>query len=382
MITGSVQTKGRKYYAVLRIPDREGKKRQKWIHLNLPEKSSKGLAKQKLAELLADYNRGHMVYSSEIDFAKYLEQWLEESKLHLAHSTWETYESDLRCHILPYFREHPCKLSQLAKPAIQQYCKAKPDDGKVRGKGGLAPKTIRNHHGIISKALQDAVDTKIILYNPATAVTLPKIPQRIYETYTKEQAKAFITAAYDTDLYIPVLLALCCGLRRSEIIGLQWNSINFENNSMIIRDTVVRATTIVQKRGTKSDSGYRTLSLPDTVAEALKLHKVKQDKNKAFLGSGYVDKDLVCAKTNGDLLIPGTLTSRIKRLMEKEGLPVINPHGMRHSNATLLQEWGLDIADLSSWLGHKKISTTQIYLHMGFKGKEKTANLCQANLFT
>ena len=81
---------------------------------------------------------------------------------------------------MPYFREHPCKLSKLAKAALQKYCNEKSESGSLRGKGGLAPKTVRNHHGIISKALQDAVNEGVIARNPATVVKLPKVPQRFW----------------------------------------------------------------------------------------------------------------------------------------------------------------------------------------------------------
>ena len=380
MITGSVQTKGRKYYAVLRIPDREGKVRQKWIALNLPERGNKGEAKQRLAELLADYNRGHVVYSPEIGFAEYLTQWLKDIKPQLALSTWETYEVDLRRHIVPYFREHPCKLSRLTTAALQRYCNEKSESGKVHGKGGLAPKTIKNHHGIIHKALQDAMDHNILFRNPATKLNLPKKAQRTIEAYTREQANTLIAAARDTDLYIPVLLALHGGLRRGEILGLQWGSVNFENGTIIVQDTVTRQSTLVIRRGTKSESGYRTLKLTDAVMDVLRQCKERQGEAKAFLGSGYIDNDLVYARANGEHMNPGTFTKRMQVLMEKAGLPVINPHGLRHTNATLLQDFGADLADLSRWMGHSEISTTEIYLHLNYRSTEKMAALCAAHL--
>ena len=380
-MTGSLQQSHGKYYAVLNIRDRDGKPRQKWINTGIPAvKGNKTDAKNKLHEILVEYGKSNIIYSPEINFADYLERWLEEIKPSIELSTWETYEVELRRHIVPYFREHPCKLSKLATPALQNYCKVKLESGNLRGKGGLAPKTIKNHHGIISKALRDAMDQGVISRNPAAAVKLPKVPQRILATYSEDEANTLTTAAIGTDLYVPILLALRCGLRRGEILGLQWKSVDLKNGTIVIQDTMTKTQTVIVREGTKTESSYRKLKLPDIVTEALREQRAEQENNKAFLGSGYVDGGLVCAQASGKPMSFG-FTKRVERLIVKAGLRVITFHDLRHTNATLLQDWGADIADISKWLGHSEISTTaNIYLHLDYRSTEKLAALSNARL--
>jgi integrase len=159
----------------------------------------------------------------------------------------------------------------------------------------LAPKTIKNHHGIISKALQDAVNEGVIARNPATAVKLPKIPQRILATYSEDEANALTSAAKDSDLYVPILLALRCGLRRGEILGLQWKSVDLKNGTIVIQDTMTKTQTVIVREGTKTVSSYRKLLLPDVVIKALRAHMAEQEEHKAFLGTGHRQRLSVCA---------------------------------------------------------------------------------------
>jgi len=382
-LTGSLQASHGKFYAVLNIRDKDGKPRQKWVNTDIPAiKGNKTEAMRRLHEILVEYGKANIIYSPEIGFADYLERWLEEIKPNIQLSTWETYEVELRRHIVPYFREHPCKLSKLAKPALQKYCNEKSESGNLRGKGGLAPKTIKNHHGIISKALQDAVNEGVIARNPAIAVKLPKIPQRILATYSEDEANALTAAAKGSDLYVPILLALRCGLRRGEILGLQWKSVDLKNGTIVIQDTMTKTQTVIVREGTKTESSYRKLLMPDVVTEALRAHKAEQEEHKAFLGTGYEDNGLVCAQANGNPVSFG-FTKRVERLIVRTGLRVITFHDLRHTNATLLQDWGADIADISKWLGHSEISTTaNIYLHLDYRSTEKLAALSNERLQT
>ena len=163
-------------------------------------------------------------------------------------------------------------------------------------------------------------------------------------------------------------------------MALRWKSVDLKNGTIVVEASMTKTKTVILRDGTKTDSGYRKLKVPDIVAEALREQKAGQKKNKAFLGSGYVDGGFVCARTSGEPMSFG-FTKRIETLIKKTGLRVITLHDFRHSNATLLQDWGADIADISKWLGHSEISTTaNIYLHLDYRSTEKLAALTNAKL--
>ena len=206
------------------------------------------------------------------------------------------------------------------------------------------------------------------------------MPQRILTTYNEDEANTLTAAAKGTDLYVPIILALRCGLRRGEILGLQWKSVDLKNGTIVIQDTMTKTQTVIVREGTKTDGSYRKLLMPDIVTEALREHKAEQEERKTFFGSGYVDGGFVCAQANGRPMSFG-FTKRVERLIKQIGLRVLTLHDLRHTNATLLQDWGADIADISKWLGHSEISTTaNIYLHLDYRSTEKVAALSNAKL--
>ena len=216
---------------------------------------------------------------------------------------------------------------------------------------------------------------ELIIHNPADLVKLPKKQKFIGEFYTLSQANELIEASKDTEFHTAVVLSLYTGCRRSEVLGFKWSSINWESRTITVKDTVVRAKTVIYRRGTKTDSSYRTLQLTESVIDILRKEKALQKEYEKLFGSEYIKNDYIIKRANGELYIPNTFTSCIQRCMKKANLPVIRFHDLRHTTASLLLSLGLSLKEVQKWLGHSDISTTaNIYTHIMAKTKIESAN--------
>ena len=195
-----------------------------------------------------------------------------------------------------------------------------------------------------------------------------------------ELAKLF-EAAKGTKLELAVILGAFYGLRRSEIVGLRWDAIDFERNLLTIKYTVTEAVVdgkyeVVEKARTKTKSSRRTLPLVLPFASLLQEMRKEQEKNRGACGKAYCTKylDFVYVNELGERIKPGYISSRFPVLLEENGLRRIRFHDLRHSCASLLYANGVSLKDIQEWLGHSNISTTaNIYTHLDFNSKLASA---------
>lgn len=172
------------------------------------------------------------------------------------------------------------------------------------------------------------------------------------------------------------------GLRRSELCGMKWSSIDFENNKLTLNSSIVQAslnskTVIVKKDVMKNAASKRTMPLIPEIKEALLKLKAEQDKNKAYFSKYYNQEylDYVWVDEIGMIVNPNTLTNHFQKFLEQHGLPKIRFHELRHSCASLLLACGVSMKEIQEWLGHSAISTTaDIYSHLNYSSKLNVAN--------
>ena len=175
-------------------------------------------------------------------------------------------------------------------------------------------------------------------------------------------------------MYIAVVLTVFCGLRRSELLGLKWQSINFKQQTVTIKDTVVRMKTVIEKERTKNKISHRALPLSDDIMVALKAERAKQEDDKKLFGNEYYNSNYVCRRADGTTYLPNTFTKLIQRVMEKAELPVIRLHDLRHTTASILLNLGFNLKEIQEWLGHSDIATTaNIYAHLDASSKQNIA---------
>lgn len=205
---------------------------------------------------------------------------------------------------------------------------------------------------------------KLIRSNPCELVRLPKLERREYEWYNASEINTLLETIKDEPLHPLIQTTVMYGLRRSEVLGLQWQSIDFDTNTILIRHTVSMSTKVVEKDKTKNKSSYRSFPLFSEIRELLLQLKEEEQKNREFFGDTYVENDYIFKWANGAMYDPSYISHKFGDLLRKYNLPHIRFHDLRHTNATLMIYNGTNIKTVSARLGHADVSTTgDIYAH-------------------
>lgn len=169
-----------------------------------------------------------------------------------------------------------------------------------------------------------------------------------------------------------VVLGLYYGLRKSEVLGLRWQDIDFEAGTLSVRNTVTRMRTRIEHEQTKSLASKRTLFLiPSTITYLQQVRKDQLERQR-LLGSAYTITDHICVWPDGRPLSPDYVSQHFRLFLEKHNLPSIRFHDLRHTAGSLLLRKGLNVKQVQEFLGHEKSSTTlDIYLHIDKQNKRR-----------
>lgn len=373
MVSGHLSEKKGHYYAVITYKDGLGNRKTKWIATGLPVKGNKKRAEAFLNEQKLKYEE---IDSSpeEILFADYMEEWLEIVKTSIATVTYSSYSMMVKKTIAPYFRRRKIKLVDLTAKDIQNFYLAELKR--------VSANTVIHYHANIHKALKYAVKLDLIPTNPADKIERPRKGSFKGSFYDTEEMKLLLEAVKGTKFEIPVMLAAFYGLRRSEVLGLKWDAVDFDKNTITIKHTVTTCELdgkriLVKEDRTKNKASMRTLPLVDFVKEKLLSLKAAQEENRMLCGRSYI-KDFmgyICINEIGDLIKPGYLSVEFPKLLEKKGLRRIRFHDLRHSCASLLIANGVPMKQIQEWLGHSDFSTTaNIYAHLDYSSKLSSAD--------
>ncbi len=372
-MTGSLQIKNDKYYLVLNLTQ-QGKRRQRWISTGLSVKGNKRRAAQLLQETLQQYQQQSGILPSSIRFSDYIRHWLEQVRRRVDEVTYQGYETLAKSHILPYFDQSGLLLQQIARADLQAYLDEKASHGRKDGKGGLSPRSIRLHKNILHQTLNEAVKNGLITSNPCQLLDLPSVPRYEAGFYTCEQLKALLQAAKGDPLYPLIQIAILYGLRRSELLGLKWDSIDFVQKALTVRHTVSKVTKAVAKDKTKTASSYRSFPLTEEAALIFRQLKAEENRNRRLMGAAYQENDYLFKWPDGRPFPPDYVSHHFSRLLKNHDLPHIRFHELRHSCASLLLNSGFTLKDVQEWMGHSDISVTgNIYGHLDIARKQTLA---------
>jgi len=317
----------------------------------------KSEAREALKKFEADKTKGILVIPKDTTLKEWLEYWINDIiKPNCEQATIYFYQLIIDNHIVPALGSFP--IQQLKPKQIQQYYTMLINDKK------LSSNTVRKHHDLLNTALKLAVRQDVLLRNPIDKVDSPKITRKEVSCYNPEQLTKLYELVKGDRLEIVVKLAGYLGLRREEICGLKWESIDFDKRIIRINSARTSVGTQIIEKSTKNESSKRTLYIQDELLEILNQEKEKQEENKALLGKEYIDSGFVVVQNNGLPYRPNRISEIFTKFILDNDMPKITLHGLRHTFASIAN---------GKALGHSTTATTtKIYMHMFDKTNEDT----------
>lgn len=374
-MTGSLQIKNGKYYAVLNLYTPEGKRKPTWICTGLETKGNKRKAEAFLRKKLQEYEKKLPAVRGEKLFSEAVKDWLKEAKLHVDEVTLQGYTALAETHIIPCFESRGTRLCDVTWQLLQTYIDEKYQNGRLDGKGGLSARSLQLHKNILNQTLKTAVRDKRIPSNPCEFVSLPTAGRFESGFYTEAQIRQLLEAAKDEPIFPALKITVAYGLRRSELLGLKWDSVDFDKKRLTIKHTVAKVSKVVQKDKTKNRSSYRHFPLPSAIETLLLDLKAQEEENRRLFGAEYQENDYILKWPDGRPFAPDYISQRFSKILKKNNLPHIRFHDLRHSCASNLLNMGYALKDVQEWLGHSDIKmTANVYGHLDIARKQKIAD--------
>lgn len=399
-MTGSLQVKNGKYYAVIRFKDSSNKQKQRWISTGYEVKNNKRKAEQKLKDIISELeNQGNKELPNEADDAclqadscvvvpaeeadnpsgtllwEYVERWMRviRQRDRLEENTYQGYESICNKHIIPYFKPRKTLIEDITPDLLQEFIDYERANGNSKkGKTELSRTSLKRIKIVLGLVFKEARRDGLLTTNPTEFLVLPKSVKRDVTYYNEKQLKTLFDSIRDEDIFPIIYVTVLYGLRRSEVLGLKWDSVDFENKTVTIKHTVVRFSDVIEKDRTKTASSYRTYPLPEEIERIFLQQKEKEKLGRKKYGELYEENDYIFKWDYGRMYNPDFITRKFSKLLKANGLPHIRFHDLRHSCASLLISKGFTLKDIQEWLGHADIETTaNIYAHLDQERKNK-----------
>lgn len=361
------------YYCLLKWKE-NGAWKSRELSTGIPiDGNNKRRAQRRCEELRAEYEeryeRCEISQSKDVLFADYMKQWLEGQRHILKASTYYGYSNIINKHINPYFTQLKVRIIDLTPMHIQNYYNNLLDNG-------ISANTVKRHHANIRKALQNALELNLIPYNPADRTHLPP-PKKFRPTIYDETLLAeLIRVSKGTTLESVIMMCIQYGLRRGEVCGLRWDDVDMKNKILHISHTRTTAKGEVFQDTAKTQSSQRDFPISDKMYNYLQNLYAYQQRNKKEYGAAYCDGNFVCCWDDGQPLKVSYVSHAFSNLLNKNNLPHIRLHDLRHSTATSLLKHGIDLKIIQEYLGHSAIATTaNTYLHPDLELKRGAVNI-------
>ena len=324
----------------------------------------------KLRQNIDIYQGVDLTEECKMTLSEWLDRWLEQISSVLRPGTLEHYRSDLEHHVKPYLGQK--RLTQITADDLRKLYDILKLQGRIHPRAGqsrgLSATTVHGIHTTLHHALKSAADQRLLPYNPADHVTPPKVAHKTMTILNDEQMDIFLSAVKQDPIWHDFFYTeLTTGLRLGEICGLMWSDFDESKGTLRIRRTLHK-----EKGGRlvagdpKTCAGTRTIVLPSSTAELLRLRK------KASYSPWIFHNPLQPEAP----MNPSTAYHQLKKILAESGLPDIRFHDLRHTFATHALANGVDTKTLSGILGHTKASfTVDTYTHTTSDMHRKAAEI-------
>ena len=375
-MAGSIEKRGKNSYR-LTVSEGFDLNGKPMIHRKTVHGTKKD-AEVELAKFVTEVQNGLVIDGKSLKFSEFTEIWKRDyGSKELAPSTYKRYCRMLETRLLPYFGHF--YINKIKPTDIMKfYDLLEKDTQLVRKKGNngsktkkpLSGKTILEHHRLLRAMLHKAVYWQLIVANPAERVQPPKARKPKRKSYDDEQTKMLLEnlellPSEDTKYKVAIILTVFTGVRLGELMGLEWTDVDFKNGIISInRSSQYLSDMGVFTKVPKTESSIREIAIPEFIIFLLEEYKLWYEEQKSIYGELWTNSDKLFVQADGKPMHPSTISKWFVKYVGQIGLPVINFHGLRHTNASLLVAQNIDIAVISARLGHAQISTTlDFYVH-------------------
>ena len=375
-MAGSIEKRGKNSYR-LTVSEGFDLNGKPMIHRKTVHGTKKDVEVE-LAKFVTEVQNGLIIEGKSLKFSEFTEIWKRDyGSKELAPSTYKRYCRILETRLLPYFGHF--YINKIRPTDIMKfYDLLEKDTQLVRKKGNngsktkkpLSGKTILEHHRLLRAMLHKAVYWQLIVTNPAERVQPPKARKPKRRSYDDEQTKILLENLEllpneDTKYKVAIILTVFTGVRLGELMGLEWQDVDFKNGIISInRSSQYLADMGVFTKVPKTESSIREIAIPEFIISLLEEYNLWYEEQKSIYGELWTNSDRLFVQADGKPMHPSTISKWFVKYVGQIGLPVINFHGLRHTNASLLVAQNIDIAVISARLGHAQISTTlDFYVH-------------------
>lgn len=270
---------------------------------------------------------------------------------------------------------------------LQVFLNSLSEKGKIAGEGGLSYNTVRLIYNVVKNSLAQAVTNRMIVYNPAMGVKLPKRTVKETKFLTVEEEKNFIKECSHFRYGFAAHFCLKMGLRRGELLGLRWQDINFEEKYISVTQAASRQKPSLEEKSSmeigelKTKHSYRIVPIPDNLIPLLQKHQVKQIKEIVKAGPAYEKNDLVFCGNKGKPAEVSRFYRTVQAIGERAGIKGVHPHVLRHTYSTRFSENDVHPKTIQLLMGHSSIKMQEIYTHATIETLNNAVQLIQKKDF-
>lgn len=351
---GHIVKRGKAWSVVLELgKNADGKRKQRWITVQ----GSKRDAEKRLTELLHQHDTGTFIEPDKTPISEYLNKWLQDyARPNISPRGFERYAGIVRQHLIPAIGTIP--LSKLKPEHLQKHY----SDMLA---SGLSPASVAYHHRLLHIALETAVKWGLVPRNVADAVAPPKIHRPVMQIWDEYEVNTFLEAARGSKYYALFYTALFTGMRRSELLALRWQDIDFIYGQInVSRGMHQLKTGDYVFTSPKSAKSRRTIALPPSAFLVLEAYRKAREVEYKMLEETVKDSDLVFS-TLGKPWRPNSITRAWSETVKKVGVKPIRLHDARHTHASLMLKQGIHPKVVQERLGHASIQMTlDTYSHV------------------
>ena len=324
-------------------------------------------AEREAVEIEKRKHEGSYRSPDRITLADYLnDRWLPLKKSQLSRSTFESYRNSVRLHVEP--RIGSIQLRQLQPEDLDTFYAELLVDGKLNGAGGgLAPKTVRNIHGMLRKALADAHRKGTVHRNVADLADPPKVRNggaKDHQVWSADELRSFLAAIENSDWFAPIYLSANTGMRRGELLGLTWRNVELEKARLVIDQQLLSVGYDAEIGAPKTSTSRRTIDLDPRTVTVLRTWRRLQLEQQMSNGTRN-DQDFVFTHPDGGPVHPDRFSKVWDQLVAEHGVRRIRLHDLRHTHASILLKANVPVKVVSERLGHSSPAFTMtVYQHV------------------